>query len=144
VSVDFASGGGVATIPGDPDAILQVCLNLIVNALQAMPHGGQLVVATTLVTRRKEGLEAAAPLPYACLEVTDTGVGIPEPERARIFEPFYSTKQDGSGLGLAVSHGIVKDHDGWIEVDSAPEGGTTFRVFLPAASETLDAHAETA
>ena len=101
-------------------------------------------IATALVTRRKEGLEASAPLPYACLEVSDTGVGIPAAERARIFEPFYSTKEDGSGLGLAVSHGIVKDHDGWIEVDSSPDGGTTFRVFLPAAAESLGAHAETA
>ena len=73
------------------------------------------------------------------LEVADTGVGIPEADRERIFEPFYSTKQGasdedgGTGLGLAVSVGIVKDHDGWIEIDSRPEGGTIFRVFLPAA-----------
>jgi signal transduction histidine kinase len=77
--------------------------------------------------------------------VTDTGVGIPEADRERIFEPFYSTKRPsqnggdggkdtgGTGLGLAVSVGIVKDHDGWIEIDSRMGAGTTFRVFLPAA-----------
>jgi len=135
VSVDLARGGGVDTLPGDPDAIQQVCLNLIVNAIQAMPHGGRLLVATSLVTRRKEGLEAAAPAAYACLEVSDSGVGISDEERAKIFEPFYSTKEDGSGLGLAVSHGIVKDHDGWIEVEPHTPRGTTFRVYLPASAE---------
>ena len=76
------------------------------------------------------------------LEVADTGVGIPEEDRERIFEPFYSTKgrpnsevkgdQGGTGLGLSVSHGIVKDHDGWIEIEGRPTGGTVFRVFVPA------------
>ena len=135
VTVDMVRGDGVASLPGDPDAIQQVCLNLIVNAVQAMPHGGRLLVATSLVTRRKEGLEAAAPAAYACLEVSDTGHGITDEERAKIFEPFYSTKEVGSGLGLAVSHGIVKDHDGWIEVAPREPRGTTFRVYLPASAE---------
>jgi signal transduction histidine kinase len=137
VTVDVAGGSGLEGIPGDPDGIQQVCLNLIVNALQAMPRGGRLLVTTALVTRRKEGLEAAAPAPYACLEVSDTGEGISEEARAKLFEPFHSTKEDGSGLGLAVSNGIVKDHDGWMEVQSKTEGGTTFRVFLPASESTL-------
>jgi signal transduction histidine kinase len=124
VTVDMVKGDGVDRLPGDPDAI------------QAMPHGGRLLVATSLVTRRKEGLEAAAPSAYACLEVSDTGHGISDEERAKIFEPFYSTKEDGSGLGLAVSHGIVKDHDGWIEVAPREPRGTTFRVYLPASAET--------
>jgi signal transduction histidine kinase len=135
VSVDMVRGDGVQQLPGDADAIQQVCLNLIVNAVQAMPHGGRLLVATSLVTRRKEGLEAAAPQAFACLEVSDTGQGISDEERAKIFEPFYSTKEDGSGLGLAVSHGIVKDHDGWIEVAPRNPRGTTFRVYLPASAE---------
>jgi signal transduction histidine kinase len=135
VTVDFATGGGVDRLPGDPDAIQQVCLNLVVNAVQAMPRGGRLLVATSLVSRRREGLEAAAAAPYACLEVSDTGEGMSDEQRAKIFEPFYSTKEDGSGLGLAVSHGIVKDHDGWIEVEGRAPSGTTFRVYLPAHSE---------
>jgi signal transduction histidine kinase len=69
------------------------------------------------------------------LDVADTGAGIPETDRDRIFEPFYSTKetQGGTGLGLSVSVGIIRDHDGWIDIDARPGGGTVFRVFLPAA-----------
>ena len=120
-------------VPGDPDQVQQVCMNLILNAVQAMPEGGQLLVRVDRVVRRKEGLESSPPQHYAVLEVRDTGVGIPAADRERIFEPFYSTKADGggTGLGLAVSHGIVKDHDGWIEVESPAEGGTIFRVYLP-------------
>jgi signal transduction histidine kinase len=121
------------TVPGDPDQIQQVCMNLILNAVQAMPEGGEVSVRVDRVARRKEGLESSPPQDYAVLEVRDTGIGIPEADRARIFEPFYSTKADGggTGLGLAVSHGIVKDHDGWIEIESPAGGGTLFRVFLP-------------
>jgi signal transduction histidine kinase len=69
------------------------------------------------------------------LQVSDTGPGIPVADRDKIFEPFFTTKDpgQGSGLGLAVSRGIVKDHEGWIEVDDAPRGGAVLRVFLPVA-----------
>jgi signal transduction histidine kinase len=107
--------------------------------MQAMPSGGQLELSTRGLERRKPGLDAAPPRRYVMLEVADTGVGIPEGDRERIFEPFYSTKspaqsgdQGGTGLGLAVSVGIIKDHDGWIELDSLVGSGTIFRVFLPA------------
>jgi signal transduction histidine kinase len=121
---------------GDGDQLQQVCLNLCVNAVQAMPEGGRLELATRGLSRRKPGLETSPPGPYVVLEVADTGVGIPEEDRDRIFEPFYSTKDTsgGTGLGLSVSVGIVKDHDGWIEIDSRPGGGTVFKVFLPAES----------
>lgn len=126
-------GTGDLVVPGDPDQVQQVCMNLILNAVQAMPEGGRLEVRIDRVARRKEGLESAPPQDYAVLEVRDTGVGIPAADRERIFEPFYSTKADGggTGLGLAVSHGIVKDHDGWIEIESPADGGTVFRVYLP-------------
>jgi signal transduction histidine kinase len=125
------------TIAGDPDQVQQVCMNLILNAVQAMPEGGQLEVRVERVARRKEGLESSPPQDYAVLEVGDTGVGIPAADRERIFEPFYSTKADGggTGLGLAVSHGIVKDHDGWIEIESPADGGTIFRVYLPMQAQ---------
>jgi len=143
-------------VVADPDQVQQVCINLCVNAIQAMPGGGRLRVRTRGIVRRRPGLESAAPGGYVVLEVEDTGVGIPPEDRERIFEPFYSTKpagsaatadQGGTGLGLAVSVGIVKDHDGWIEIES-PAGtpsatpvtnaagrgpGTLFRVYLPAA-----------
>jgi signal transduction histidine kinase len=129
------------TVVGDSDQLQQVCLNLCINAIQAMPQGGALELATRALIRRRPGLDAADPGRYVVLEVTDTGIGIPEQDRDRIFEPFYSTKQPdetagkagGTGLGLAVSVGIVKDHDGWIEIDSRAGGGTIFRVFLPAS-----------
>jgi signal transduction histidine kinase len=136
-------------VPGDPDQIQQVCLNLLMNAIHAMPDGGRLRVAAQRVTRRKEGLDLAAPADYAMLEIADTGPGVPVADRSKIFEPFFTTKDEGqgTGLGLAVSHGIVKDHDGWIEVDSPappPKGsgtpgpvvgpGAVFRVFLPCAA----------
>ncbi len=139
-------GSAVALLPpeqpvvvGDADQLQQVCLNLCVNAIQAMPSGGTLELATRALVRRRPGLDAADPGRYIVLEVADTGVGIPVEDRERIFEPFYTTKpadgdgRGGTGLGLAVSVGIVKDHDGWIEIDSRPGGGTIFRVFLPAA-----------
>jgi signal transduction histidine kinase len=123
-------------VPGDPDQIQQVCLNLFMNAIQAMPDGGTLRISASRVTRRKEGLDLSPPAPYAMLEIVDTGHGIPVADRAKIFEPFFTTRDEGqgTGLGLAVSHGIIKDHDGWIEVDSPPEGGAMFRVFLPCAA----------
>jgi signal transduction histidine kinase len=139
-------GSAVALLPpespvvlGDSDQLQQVCLNLCVNAIQAMPTGGALELATRALIRRRPGLDAADPGRYVVLEVSDTGVGIPIADRERIFEPFYTTKQGadtkegGTGLGLAVSVGIVKDHDGWIEIDNRAEGGTVFRVFLPAS-----------
>ncbi len=128
----------------DSDQLQQVCLNLCVNAIQAMPQGGTLELSTRAMVRRRPGLDAADPGRYVVLEVADTGVGIPLEDRERIFEPFYSTKPSnqgikdgGTGLGLAVSVGIVKDHDGWIDLDSRPSGGTIFRVFLPAAEPEL-------
>jgi len=123
-------------VPGDPDQIQQVCLNLLMNAIHAMPSGGTLRITAERVTRRKEGLDLASPTPYAMLEIADTGPGIPAENRGKIFEPFFTTKDEGqgTGLGLAVSHGIVKDHDGWIEVDSPANGGAVFRVFLPCAA----------
>jgi signal transduction histidine kinase len=125
-------------IPGNPDEIQQVCLNLIMNAIHAMPKGGKLGVDLEYVIRRKEGLNLAPPSPYLMLAISDTGPGVPEADRARIFEAFFTTKEasQGTGLGLPVSHGIVKDHDGFMEVGDRPGGGAVFRVFLPLPSES--------
>ena len=125
-------------IPGDRDEIQQVCLNLIMNAIQAMKEGGKLTVDLEQVVRRKEGLALSPPSPFLMLQVSDTGPGIPVADRERIFEAFFTTKEagQGSGLGLAVSKGIIKDHEGWIEVGDAPQGGAVLRVFLPLANAT--------
>jgi PAS domain S-box-containing protein len=108
-------------IAADRGQIEQVIMNLAVNAVDAMPEGGLLSISATSNTL------------MASLEVTDTGVGIPEAIRERIFEPFFTTKESGkgTGLGLSVVHGIVDSHGGKIEVDYPPEGGTTFRIELP-------------
>ncbi|HVR64363.1 MAG TPA: ATP-binding protein [Polyangia bacterium] len=143
VQTDVQTMPAPPDVPGDPDQIQQVCLNLLMNALHAMPAGGTLRIHTATVTRRKEGLDLAPPGSYALLEIADTGPGIAAAARERIFEPFFTTKGDGqgTGLGLAVSRGIVKEHDGWIEVESPPGGGAVFRVFLPGAAGTTTAEA---
>jgi signal transduction histidine kinase len=111
-----------------------VLINLLLNAVQAMPDGGAIAVETTVVQRTRPGLEANAEQAFVRCSVADTGVGIPAEIREKIFDPFYTTKegQGGTGLGLAVCSGIVKEHDGWLEIDDAAGGGTVFRVYLPA------------
>jgi signal transduction histidine kinase len=132
---------GLPLVDGDADRLQQVLINLLLNAVQAMPEGGSLAIETLAVRRTRPGLETGAEQDFVVVVVTDTGVGIPAAIRDKIFEPFYTTKegQGGTGLGLAVCSGIVKEHDGWIDVDGAPGGGTVFRVYLP----TLPAAAAT-
>ena len=141
IAVDVGGAPDVPDVPGDPDQIQQVCLNLLMNAVHAMPAGGTLHIACERVVRRKGGLDLAAPAEYAVLEISDSGSGIPEAHRDRIFEPFFTTRDEGqgTGLGLAVSNGIVKDHDGWIEVESPGSSSVTgagaiFRVYLPTGA----------
>jgi signal transduction histidine kinase len=128
---------GLPAVLGDGDRLQQVLLNLVLNAVQAMPDGGALTVETAAVTRQRPGLELAPEQTFVRLDITDTGVGIPADRKDKIFEPFYTSRegQGGTGLGLAVCAGIVKEHDGWIEVDDGAGGvgGTVFRVHLPAA-----------
>jgi signal transduction histidine kinase len=109
----------------DRNQMKQVLLNLIHNALQAMPQGGDLIVGTAAVPR--EGGS------WAALSVKDSGVGISPADQSRIFEPFFTTKGDrgGTGLGLSVTYGIVTDHGGTIEIESEPNKGSTFTVWLP-------------
>ncbi|HEY0712121.1 MAG TPA: ATP-binding protein [Polyangia bacterium] len=135
ISASVHAAHDLPRIPGDPGEIQQVCLNLVMNAIHAMPGGGRMTIGIYVVNRRKEGLALSAPAPYLVLEVGDTGGGVPFADREKIFEAFFTTKDtgEGTGLGLAVANGIVKDHDGWIEVDDRPQGGALFRVFLPVA-----------
>jgi two-component system NtrC family sensor kinase len=109
----------------DVNQMKQVLLNLIHNALQAMPNGGDLKIFSESTSR--------AGRDWIRIAVQDTGVGIPKPDQARIFEPFYTTKGDqgGTGLGLSVTYGIVTDHGGQIDVESLPGAGSKFSVWLP-------------
>src|SRR6185503_3226969 len=124
---------GLPRVAGDKDRLQQVLINLLLNAVQAMPEGGKLRVETKSLHRTRPGLDSAPEQTFVELAVTDTGVGIPADIKDKIFDPFYTTKegQGGTGLGLAVVSGIVKEHDGWIDVEDAKPGGTVFRVFLP-------------
>ncbi len=117
IEVDVQTMPAPPEVPGDPDQIQQVCLNLIMNAIHAMPDGGTLRVATERMVRRKGGLDLAPPRRVRGAGRGRQRPGIPAADREKIFEPFFTTKDEGqgTGLGLAVSHGIVKDHDGWIE-----------------------------
>jgi signal transduction histidine kinase len=138
---DLSRTRDLLPVKGHIDQLQQVLINLLLNAIEAMPDGGRLRVETSRVTRRRPGLEMAPEQPYTVVEVTDSGVGIPAGVTEKIFEPFYTSKdgKGGTGLGLAVSSGIIKEHDGWIEVESPPvgaqSGGTRFRICLPAAAE---------
>jgi signal transduction histidine kinase len=110
-----------------------VLINLLINAVQAMPDGGSLLVETSTVRRARPGLEGSAEQEFVAIAVADTGIGIPAGIKDRIFDPFYTTKEGrgGTGLGLAVVSGIVKEHDGWIDVEDGKPAGTVFRVYLP-------------
>ncbi|NVB76952.1 MAG: HAMP domain-containing protein [Kofleriaceae bacterium] len=125
---------GLPRVSGDPDRLQQVLINLLLNAVQAMPDGGSLAVETRLLTRTRPGLEGSAEQAFVTFSVRDTGKGVPDDIRDKIFDPFYTTKEGtgGTGLGLAVCSGIVKEHDGWIDLESNEGGGTVFRVYLPA------------
>ena len=125
-------------IEADQSQLQQVLLNLLVNAWQAMPGGGELVLQTANVVIEAGGPDVppdAVAGSYVRIDVTDTGVGMDPHTQARIFEPFFTTREKGhgTGLGLSSAFGIVKNHNGFITVRSAKDRGSTFSVFFPAA-----------
>ena len=124
-------------VEADSGKIQQIVMNLCVNARDAMPQGGTLVLTTsefTLDEATARDIPDARPGRYACLAVSDNGCGMTEQVRSRIFEPFFTTKGvgRGTGLGLSTVYGIVHQHHGWIQVRSEVGQGTEFRVFIPA------------
>ncbi len=126
----------------DEHQLAQVLGNLFINAVQAMPHGGTLTVRAANV--QVAGHLTLADGDYVRISVQDQGVGIPREILPRIFDPYFTTKQTGSGLGLATAYSIARRHEGAIEVESAPGQGSTFHLFLPAAEAGAIAEASPA
>ncbi len=138
IQLQMALSSGTLTLHADAGQIEQIIMNLCINARDAMPQGGSIVLSTSTLQT------AAGELPligstshadrYAVITVKDSGCGIPQDIQEHIFEPFFTTKgQEGTGLGLSVIYGIVQEHQGGVHLDSSPQNGTTFRIYLPAA-----------
>jgi len=135
---------GLPPIYADQTSIEQVIMNLTLNARDAMPKGGRITIETHaafLTAPNEETPADARPGAYVCLSVSDNGTGMDEATRARIFEPFFTTKEvsKGTGMGLATVYGIVRQHEGWIDVVTEPGQGSTFRVHLPATEKQAEA-----
>ncbi len=140
IQVMIALSNDLGLVMADPGQLDQVLINLAVNARDAMPEGGRLAIATRNVTLDEETALSASILParqYTLLEVGDTGIGMNDHTRARLFEPFFTTKGQGkgTGLGLATVYGIVKQANGYINVETSPGNGTTFFVYLPRVTD---------
>lgn len=131
-------------VEGDPSQLEQVLMNLVINARDAMPEGGEIAVRSSLVELGPEDLDIGADVArgtYVDIRVSDTGIGIPEEHLPHIFEPFYTTKKGGkgTGLGLAMVYGIVKEHRGYVTVKSTPRQGTAFDIYLPVSTKRVPA-----
>jgi two-component system cell cycle sensor histidine kinase/response regulator CckA len=143
VQIDFRTQNPIPAIHADSSMMEQIAMNLAVNARDAMPNGGRLAIITSVQTIHR------APIPmdpeqrdgdYVCLTFSDTGTGMDTQILGRIFEPFFTTKPPGKGTGLGLStvFGIVRQHQGWLEVESKPNKGTTFHIYFPASRQLAE------
>jgi len=137
IEIKLQLAKGLPAVHVDPGQIEQVMMNLVINARDAMPEGGRILIETESVTLDEQGSKShqvQKPGEYVRMSVSDTGQGIPKNVMDHIFEPFFTTKKmgDGTGLGLAIVYGIVKNHGGSIHCYSVPDEGTTFKVYFPS------------
>ena len=143
VQIDFHPQESLPAIHADSSMVEQIAMNLAVNARDAMPNGGRVSITTSLETVHR------APTPmdperrdgeYICVAFGDNGTGMDAQIISRIFEPFFTTKPagKGTGLGLSTVFGIVQQHQGWLDVDSQPDQGTTFRVYFPVSQQVAE------
>ena len=142
IRLDVVVRANGARIRVDPGNLEQVVLNLVANARDAMPAGGDIQIKTRIVHMdARFGQNSFAPAEYFVLEVTDTGIGMDDQTLSHLFEPFFTTKERGrgTGLGLSTSYGIVKQNQGEILVRSRPGAGSTFSIYLPTVQEEIDA-----
>jgi len=140
ITMELRLADHLGTIMGDPSQLEQVLMNLVVNARDAMPDGGTIIIKTADVDLEEVAAAqlVATPGPSVQLTVTDTGVGMNDETRRRLFEPFFTTKEagKGTGLGLATVYGIVKQSGGAIDVESAPGKGASFKLYFPRSTGT--------
>jgi PAS domain S-box-containing protein len=146
VTLRTVKAPALPAIVGDPGQVEQAIVNLATNARDAMPGGGEVVISTSVVDADDAFVRAHEPMPcgrYVMLSVADTGEGLTAETRARAFEPFFTTKAvgKGTGLGLAMVYGMVKNCGAFVFIDSEPGQGATFRVYFPAAGEAERAEA---
>jgi nitrogen-specific signal transduction histidine kinase len=144
IHMDLRMASEPMFLHADPGMMDQVLMNLVVNARDAMPHGGRLVIETSGVEFDEFAASVSADVragSFVCMSVSDNGCGIPADIMPKIFEPFFTTKDvgKGTGLGLATVFGIVRQHQGWVNVYSEVGHGTTFRVYLPRLAESATA-----
>jgi PAS domain S-box-containing protein len=148
IEIELRLAEPILTVNADPVQLEQVLLNIGVNARDAMPDGGRLIIATANVTPddmfRKVNLREGT-TDYVLLTITDTGQGMSEEVMEHLFEPFFTTKQvgQGTGLGLAMAYGIIKNHGGHISCQSSPGAGTTFQIHLPAITAVAQPETDT-
>jgi PAS domain S-box-containing protein len=133
VQISIQANRNLGLVRADQSQLEQVIMNLATNAREAMPEGGTLTITIDEYQCEEDQCDLPAG-EYICFSVSDTGVGMSEETQARIFEPFFTTRKGGSGLGLSTVYGIVKQSDGYIRVNSAPNQGATFSVCLPKVS----------
>ncbi|MFH2092864.1 MAG: ATP-binding protein [Pseudomonadota bacterium] len=119
-------------VNADKGQISQVISNLVINARHAMPNGGHLTIAGSNIELKNNEIPSLAKGNYVKICLQDDGIGIPDKNLSKVFDPYYTTKPSGSGMGLATSFSIIKKHHGWITVSSNPDKGASFHIFLPA------------
>ncbi len=132
-------------IKGSPVHLSKIIMNLVSNGVESMPDGGKLIISTDnkYIDIPINGYDEILEGDFVCIKITDTGIGMSSDELNRIFEPFYTRKtmgRSGTGLGMSVVWGTIKDHKGYINVKSEKEKGTTFTIYLPATREQNDNH----
>jgi PAS domain S-box-containing protein len=140
VSCNLETAPDLSTVEADAAQLVQVFSNVLINAQQAMPHGGVVTISAENVVegdRRWENGLPVEPRRYVRVSIADKGIGIPKEHLSRIFDPYFSTKQRGSGLGLATTYSIVKNHGGFLAVDSQLGRGTTVQINFPAAGSRV-------
>jgi PAS domain S-box-containing protein len=135
IQISIQASKNLGLVRADQSQLEQVVMNLATNAREAMPEGGTLTIRIDEFQSSKDQPDLP-PGKYVRLSVSDTGVGMTEEVQSRVFEPFFTTKKSGSGLGLSTVYGIIKQSGGYITVESAPQLGSTFNVFLPVVSSS--------